>query len=389
MNRSDVLEAYRLAVAAVDPEAGTRTALTGMPLETPVNIAAVGKAAPAMVRGATQALASQVRSVLAVSDHTEPMPAGARLLVGSHPMPDAASRHAGRALLEFVAALPADELLLVLVSGGGSALAEVPAGDLTVDQVAGLTRRLMDTATPIDQLNLVRRHLSTIKNGGLLRAASSRRVLTLLVSDVIDGDPSVIASGPTIADGSTVEQARSVLAQRLGIEVPLPPDPPPDDRHDHQILVVADCSNAARAAADALDADIWTVALRGEASEMARAMLDACEDRPLVAAGETTVTVRGTGRGGRNQEAALAAAIALDDRPGMFAALGTDGIDGPTEAAGAIVDGGSAGRMRAAGIDPAMRLANNDANAALRASEDLVVTGPSGTNVGDLWIALP
>jgi len=247
----------------------------------------------------------------------------------------------------------------------------------------------MDAATPIDQLNLVRRHLSRLKNGGLLRAASSHRVISLLISDVIDGDASVIASGPTLEDGSTAEQAHTILETRLGSAPAIPGTPEAPAQQRHEFHVIADCSKAAEAAARAIDADIWTTALRGEASEMSRMMLSATSDRPLVAAGETTVTIRGTGKGGRNQEAALAAAIALDGSNGSFAALGTDGIDGPTDAAGGIVDGTSAERMRAAGIDPNGRLADNDAYHALEASGDLIITGPSGTNVGDLWIALP
>jgi hydroxypyruvate reductase len=324
-----------------------------------------------------------------VSDHIEPVPTGARLLIGAHPIPDDSSLAAGRALLDFVRALPSEHMLLVLVSGGGSALAEVPVEGLTIDHVADLGSRLMDAATPIDELNIVRRHLSQLKNGGLLRGASTRQVISLLMSDVIDGDASVIASGPTLADDSTADRARSIIESRLGIAAPQLIEAAHDQDHDHQWFVVADCGLAAREAAITVGGTVWRSALRGEASEMAVAMLRALEDRPLVAAGETTVTVRGTGRGGRNQEAALAAALFLEGRDGLFAALGTDGIDGPTDAAGAIIDGGSTGRMRSAGVDPRAALADNDAYTALEASGDLVITGPSGTNVGDLWIATP
>ena len=389
MTRDEVLTAYRRALAAVDPERSVRNVLRRTPFDGAVHVAALGKAAPAMLRGAEAVLGDRIESALAVSDHIEPVPTGARLLIGAHPIPDDTSLAAGRALLDFVRALPSEHMLLVLVSGGGSALAEVPVEGLTIDRVADLGSRLMDAATPIDELNIVRRHLSQLKNGGLLRGASTRRVVSLLMSDVIDGDPSVIASGPTLADDSTADRARSIIESRLGIAAPLLVEPARAQKHDHQWLVVADCGLAAREAAITVDGTVWTSALRGEASEMAVAMLQALEDRPLVAAGETTVTVRGTGRGGRNQEAALAAALFLEGRDGLFAALGTDGIDGPTDAAGAIIDGGSTGRMRSAGVDPRAALADNDAYTALEASGDLVITGPSGTNVGDLWLATP
>jgi hydroxypyruvate reductase len=172
----------------------------------------------------------------------------------------------------------------------------------------------------------------------------------------------------------------------LGEAVLFPPDEP--NPVEHSADVVADCRLAASAAARHLGARVWTTSLRGEASVRAREMLAACESgEVLVASGETTVTVSGAGVGGRNQEAALAAAIAINGTDALFAALGTDGIDGPTDAAGAAVDGGSAARMHAAGLDPSRELEDNNSHPALAASGDLVVTGPSGTNVGDLWFA--
>jgi hydroxypyruvate reductase len=231
--------------------------------------------------------------------------------------------------------------------------------------------------------------MSQLKNGGLLAASGAARAITLLVSDVIDADPSVIASGPTLADDSTPSQAEAVIRHRLGVDPPRLGSRREPGRHHHRWQVIADGTIAAHAAAGVLEAEVWTTRLRGESSEQATAMVSARGEGAIVATGETTVTVRGPGVGGRNQEAALAAAIALDGGMGWFAAIGTDGIDGPTDAAGAIVDGGSVDRMRSSGVDPARALASNDSNPALQASGDLVITGPSGTNVGDLWVALP
>ncbi len=388
MTRERILAAYRSALQAVDPEAAVARAARDLQRER-VWVAALGKAAPAMVRGAASVLGEAMLGYLAVSDHVESMPSGGSLLVGGHPMPDDRSERAGHALLSFVGSVRPDDMLLVLVSGGGSALAEVPVEGVTVEVIARLTDRLMQAGTPIQEINLVRRHLSRIKNGGLLRATKATRAVTLVMSDVIDAGAEVVASGPTLDDGSTAVDAVEVVRSRLGVDFPLFPTIEAGRPPEQRVEVVADCSKAARAAADELGADVWTLALRGEASEQARRMVAAGRERPLVAAGETTVTVRGAGRGGRNQEAALAAAIALEGRRGWFGAIGTDGIDGPTEAAGAIVDGSSASRMRRLDVDPAGSLEVNDSHAALTASGDLVVTGPSGTNVGDLWIRLP
>ncbi len=388
--RDEILTAYRAALAAVDPERSTRANLERRHLGHPgVWVAALGKAAPAMTRGAAEVAGDQFRAGIVVSDHGERVPERCTLLLGSHPSPDGRSLTAGRALLEFARQVPSDGTLVVLVSGGGSALAEVPVPGLGIDRLAQLGDDLMRSGAPVEELNLVRRHLSQLKNGGLAGVTRARRLITLLISDVIDAPASTIASGPTLADNTGVGDAAEVVRRRLGSELP---DPGPFGRREHpnhEWEVIADCAVAARAAAASIGGTIWTDTLRGESRELAVEMVDACrQGEVLVAAGETTVTMSGSGRGGRNQEAALAAAIALDGTTGGFAALGTDGVDGPTDAAGAIVDGGTISRMRAAGIDPQVNLTGNDSYSALQASDDLIITGPSGTNVGDLWFAL-
>ncbi len=401
--RRVVLEVLEAAVAAVDPASAVEDHLRfdggrieidgGLPAPRRVDVLAVGKAAAAMCRAASKVLGGAVGRMLVVSEHEEELPSGARFLRGEHPWPGPGSLAAGRAALEFARTVAPDDRLVVLVSGGGSALVEVPADGLTLDDLAATHRALMDRGVPIHELNTVRRHLSKVKNGGIARA-HGRPLVTLLVSDVVDGPASDVASGPTLPDGSAPADALAVI-RRSGADVPqavvahlqAASPPPPVDPGPWQ--VVADGARAAtaamqRAATLGLDARVATTSLRGEARvEGPRA----CREAPgglTVLAGETTVHVTGGGRGGRNQEAALAAAMAIEGSDILFAAFGTDGIDGPTDAAGAIVDGGTV--ARAEGFDPAAALDDNDAYPFLRASGDLLVCGPTGTNVGDVWL---
>ncbi len=396
----DILEA---ALAAVDPEGavaahlrldGSRLSIdSGLDVPRRVDVLAIGKAAPAMARAAARILGSKAGRILVVSDHSEPI--RGRLVLGDHPFPGRRSLAAGRAVWDFAAAVEPDDRLVVLISGGGSALVELPADDLDVDDLAATQHALMDRGVPIHDLNVVRRQLSRVKNGGIVRA-HGRPVATLLISDVIDGPASDIASGPTIPDGSTPADALDVI-RRSGAEVPpavtaylsAAPLPPPIEAGPWQ--VVADGAAAAQAAATrarelGLPATIATTALRGEARiEGPRACRDAGKGLTILA-GETTVHVVGDGRGGRNQEAALAAALDIDGSDTLFAAFGTDGVDGPTDAAGAVVDGDTVGRGRRAGLDPGECLRRNDSHRFLAASGDLLVTGPTGTNVGDVWL---
>ena len=410
--RGRLEEAYLAALRAVDPAAavrrhlrrrGDRVEVDGRPLpavET-VRVAALGKAAPGMTRGACEVLDDLVTEGVAVSDHPEPIPEPVRLLLGEHPFPGSGSLAAGKALLDLARHTRQGQLLLVLVSGGGSALAEAPLPGLTLEDLAEVQRRLMAAGTPIEELNCVRRHLSELKDGGLLRAASGGFVATLLISDVVDGPPSAIASGPTLADGSTPGDALAILEARLGAGTPRrvrealkQRAAPTGTDTPHVWSVVADGGTAAQAALQAgrgsgMPTRLVTTALRGEARDAAVAAMRSASGGISILAGETTVTGAVSGRGGRNQEAALAAAILIDGRAGWgFAALGTDGIDGPTDAAGAVVDWESARRGREKGLDPQDHLARHDSYPFLEASGDLVRTGPTGTNVGDVWMVV-
>lgn len=383
------------ALTAADPEAATLRALSASP-DHPRRVAvmAIGKAAPAMARGAIEVLGESVDALVIVTDHQEEAPSGAEMLVTSHPVPDASSVAAGRRLLEVAAA---SEDAIFLISGGGSALAEVPAPGLTLEDLRSTYTVLLREGVPIEEANTVRAHLSALK-GGRLAGAARGRVTTVLVSDVIGG-AHLVASGPTVPCPTTPIEALSVL-ERRGLTGSVPeavldslagaalPPPIPEAR----VLLAADGAVAARGAIEeagrrGVPATIVTTALCGEAAEAARQALEQTRAGQVgVLTGETTVEVRGEGRGGRNQEAALTAAQAIEGTSTVFAALGTDGIDGPTDAAGAIVDGSTARRIQDSGLDPLACLADNDSHRALDAAGSLIRCGPTGTNVADIWL---
>jgi hydroxypyruvate reductase len=338
-----------------------------------------------------------------------------QVVEAGHPVPDARGEAAGRALLARLRGLRDADVVVVLISGGGSALMPAPAPPVTLDEKRAVTRLLLAAGATINELNAVRKHLSLVKGGQLARAAAPARVVTLVLSDVI-GDPlDVVASGPTAPDSATFADAIDVLRRRgvwdatpaavrtrleAGARGDVEETPKPGDplfaRVTHRVIgnntLVTDAA-VARAAALGYRPTLLTRSLQGEARDVARDLIDraralappAC----LVAAGETTVTVRGTGRGGRCQELALAAALALDGGSDVVVlAGGTDGTDGPTDAAGGFADGGTVRRIRGGGVDPRAALDANDAYAALGAGGDLLVSGPTNTNLLDLYIAL-
>ena len=382
-------------------------------------IIAAGKAAASMADAAQQALGLRVQGGLVVAPAP---PATARLLeviVGEHPQPGPGSERGGRRALAIAEAVPADAELLVLVSGGASSLLAAPAPGLTLDDKRAATGTLLRAGADIYALNTVRKHLSLIK-GGRLAAACRGRSHTLVLSDVVGDDLSVVASGPTVGDSSTFADALRVLdtfggrqayppaivAHILaGVNGQVPESPKPGDpslsRADTRLIggrhdaMRGAASEAARLgyAVQVLDAAVVGEA-RVAGPSFARNAIDAAAKgrRPacVIASGETTVRVTGTGTGGRNQEFALAAAevIAGVRAEMMLASIGTDGIDGPTDAAGAIVDDRSIDRLAAAGMSVRAVLDDNDSYACFDRLGDLVRTGPTGTNVGDLQVFL-
>ena len=353
------------------------------------------------------------------------LPAGAEWHDSGHPIPDSRSVNAARRALAIAAAAEADDLLVVLLSGGASALMALPADGITLEDKQQTVRHLLRGGATIDELNAVRKHLSGIK-GGRLAAATGAPVVTLVISDVVGDDLSVIGSGPTMPDPSTFTDALAVLDARGGRaaypndvvallergehgEAPetLKPADPRITRSVARIIggrLTAVEGAAAAARSRGYDVHVIDRPIVGEAREAARAFADdvravrarmtspAC----VIGAGETTVHVKGGGVGGRNQEFALAmlpylAALAGPERPaltGAFGSIGTDGIDGPTDAAGAIVEATTAERAAALGLDPRRFLDDNDSYHFFSALDDLLRTGPTGTNVGDVQVAL-
>lgn len=391
-----LMEMLVAALEAVEPGAAVARALVDDDLEgKPITIVALGKAAPAMARAAGTLLEGRVRGGIVVSNHVAPVPGGLELLVTSHPIPDQSSIDAGKRLLELVAAVPAASRVLFLVSGGGSALAEAPAGGIGLDDLVTVSAALARAGIPIEDMNTVRTHLSAIK-GGRLAAASAAPSTTILVSDVPASAPHLIASGPTVPCPTRPGDALDILARhhltdrlpdRVVRALAAAPAPPAVNGNH---VVAADAVMAARAGVAAAEragaaATVSSVALCGPARDMVREALAVAERGSItIFAGETTVEVTGTGIGGRNQEAALVAAFTPPS--GMFVTFGTDGIDGPTDAAGAVIDGATLDRITAAGIDPAAALESNDSHPALDAAGALIRCGPTGTNVADLWM---
>ena len=329
------------------------------------------------------------------------------VMESAHPVPDAAGLAASAALFDAVRGLTPDDLVVALICGGGSALLPCPPGDLTLEDEAGLNRALLASGAPISVMNAIRKQVSGIKGGRLAAACHPARVVSLVVSDVPGDDPAQVASGPTVPDRVTREEARAMVAA-WRIELPAKvaawlagdaasaPDPGDAVFAGHKVQVIASARLSLEAAAALSDvpAVILSDAMEGEARDVGRvhaaiAREVALRDRPfarpvvILSGGETTVTLRGRGRGGRNSEFLLALAMAAQGVPFAALAADTDGIDGSENNAGAFADGQSMARLRALGMDPAAQLSGNDAYSAFEVLGDLFAPGPTGTNVND------
>jgi glycerate 2-kinase len=329
----------------------------------------------------------------------------------SHPVPDEAGLRAAEEILAIVRRLGPDDLVLCLISGGGSSLLSLPAPGISLADKQAINRALLRSGAAIGEMNCVRKHLSAIKAGRLAAAAAPAQVVSLIISDVPGDDPSVIASGPTVPDSSTLEQAQEVL-RRYNIDVPpaiaallenpASETPKPGDRVFARSAVVmiatpqASLEAAAKVARENGVAPlILGDAIEGEAREVGRVMSGVARQvlahgQPipapcvLISGGETTVTVRGKGRGGRNVEFLLSLAVALDGLPNVYALAGdTDGVDGAEEVAGAIVTPDTLARAEESGLNAKESLADNDAHGFFETLGDQVVTGPTMTNVND------
>jgi hydroxypyruvate reductase len=409
--RAFLTSLFDAAVGAADPLTGIRTHLPARPKGRTVVIGA-GKGSAQMAAALEQCWEGPLEGLVVTRYGFAAKCAHIEIIEASHPVPDAAGLVASGRLLKLVEGLTEDDLVIALISGGGSALLPSPAGSLTLEDEIAVNKALLASGAPIAAMNVIRKHLSTIKGGRLAVAAYPARVVSLVVSDIPGDDPALVASGPTVPGAGTrsealdlirlykIELPAAVMAHIAKAEADAPrPDDPRFARNE--VHVIASAGVSLEAAAEAarragIAAAILSDAIEGEAREaahvhaaIAREILH--RDRPfkkpivLLSGGETTVTLTGKGKGGRNSEFLLSLAIDIDGHTGIYAmAADTDGIDGSEDNAGAFADAGTVARLRSAGIDPAVMLRNNDAWSAFNAIGDLFVPGPTGTNVNDL-----
>lgn len=408
-DRALLTRLYAAAVAAADPGRALAAHLPARPRGRTVVIGA-GKGAAQLAAAFEQMWDGPLAGVVVTRYGYGCPTRRIRVLEAAHPVPDAAGLAASAALFAAVRDLGPGDLVVALVCGGGSALLPCPPGSLTLQDEAALNRALLASGAPISVMNALRKQVSGIKGGRLAAACHPARVVSLVVSDVPGDDPSQVASGPTVPDAVTRAQARA-LAQSWRIDLPprvagwlaredgAAPDPGDPVFAGHQVRVIASArlsldAAAAVAAAQGVPAAILSDAIEGEARDVGRVHAAlvrevAARNRPfarpvvILSGGETTVTLRGKGRGGRNSEFLLAAALAAEALPFAALAADTDGIDGSEDNAGAFATGDTAPRLRAQGHDPAALLARNDAYTAFAALGDLFTPGPTGTNVND------
>jgi glycerate-2-kinase len=412
---------FDAALAAADPLRCVPPCLPADLMETPPKgrtvLVGAGKASALMAQAVERAWPHPLEG-LVVTRYGHAVPCErVEIVEAAHPVPDAAGEGAARRILALAEGLGPDDLLLCAISGGGSSLLSLPGGNLTLADKQAVNTALLRSGATIGEMNCVRKHLSAIKGGRLAAAAHPARVHSILISDVPGDDPAVIASGPTVPDATTLEDARAILARRGLSDLPdavqarlTDPEaetPKPGDpvfARCETVMAARPLASLESAADVARAAGVTPVilgdALEGESREVATVMagiarsvrahgLPAAAPAVLLSGGETTVTIRGGGSGGPNAEFALALAVALKGEAGIHAiACDTDGVDGAEEVAGARIGPDTLARARAAGIDPHAALAANDAHSFFAALGDRIVPGPTLTNVNDFRAVL-
>jgi glycerate 2-kinase len=430
--KKDALRAVEASLRAADPASLVRNAMTldGRLLTVGGTVRDVGAYGQVVVLGGGKAsglMAVEVERILGdrlddglviVPEYQRPLPRLRRVkfAMSTHPLPSEMGAKAVERMLGVLRGVGAGDLVVVLLSGGGSALMPSPPDGVTVRELQSTTEKLLKAGAEIGEINCVRKHLSQIAGGRLAERMNGADVLSLVISDVVGDDLSSIASGPTVPDPTTFYDARSILRARRvwegipssvrrtiesGVDGSTPETPKPGDQIFERVSNVVVGSNlvatsAAKATLGALGFRVEVVSsVTGEAKVVGKRLARLARERggrgrwAAVWGGETTVTVRGRGVGGRNQELALAAAIELRGSFGVaVAAFGTDGVDGTTEAAGAFADSTTFERAKSIGLNPSRFLSDNDSNTFFTALGDLIVTGPTGTNVNDVMLAL-
>jgi len=401
---------FDAAIAAALPQKSLRKFLPEPPSGRTI-VVGCGKAAAAMARAVEARWKGPLEGLVVTRYGHRAKTRRIEVVEAAHPVPDMAGREAAERILRMVQGLTANDLVLFLVSGGGSALLSLPAPGITLADKQAINRALLRSGANIAEMNCVRKHLSAVKGGRLAAAAHPARVVTLAISDIPGDDPAVIASGPTVADVTTFADALAILRkyhitepaavvthiEAAGDETPKPGDPRLANATLHLIATPQTSLEAAAKVArragvkplilgDAIEGEAREVALvhAGVARQVKRHRQPLPAPCVLLSGGETTVTVRGHGRGGRNAEFLLALAVALGGEAGVWALAGdTDGIDGTEDNAGAIATPDSLARAAACGMDAKAMLANNDGYSFFSGLNDLVVTGPTLTNVND------
>lgn len=410
-SREKLLALMDAALKAADPGVQIPQNMPKPPKGKTIVIGA-GKASANMARAFEQAWQGDLEG-LVVTRYGHAVPCEKiEIVEASHPVPDAAGEQAAKRILEIVKTAGQNDLVVCMISGGGSALLALPGPGLTLDDKQAINKALLRSGATISEMNCVRKHLSAIKGGRLAKAAAPARMVTYLVSDVPGDDPAIIASGPTVADPTTGLEALEII-RHYQIDIPQAAEDllrstadetvKPDDAcfDGHETIMLSRPQDSLEAAAsvarnmgltpvilgDAIEGESREVAIMhaGIAHQVANHGQPAAKPCVLLSGGETTVTVRGKGgRGGRNSEFLLGLLLQLRDQPGFSAlAIDTDGIDGSEDNAGAIIDGTSWGKAQKLGIDLREYLANNDAYSAFARIDDLLITGPTLTNVND------
>lgn len=408
--RGDALKIIRSSIEHVLPDNAVERKLRQLNLSNVVLIA-IGKAAWRMAKAAKNVLKDKIKKGIVITKygHSEGDIEDLEIYEAGHPVPDENTIKATECVLKLVQNLSENDTVLFLISGGGSALFEKPKGSVTLQQLQKITDQLLKSGANIEEINTVRKHLSEVKGGRFAQKVFPARVVCLILSDVLGDKLDVIASGPAYPDSSTSQQALKILEKyRIEVEKNIIEElceETPKSLSNVESYIVGSVKDACEKALEVAkelgyNASILTTNLDCEAKEagffivsIAREIV--LHDRPLkkpcvlILGGETIVRVKGKGKGGRNQELALAAAIKIEGLENVVAcSVGTDGTDGPTDAAGGLVDGKTVERIKKAGFDPMRLLEENDSYNALKLSDDLVITGPTGTNVNDLILVL-